>query len=103
MLNTYAPTQFLEKFYDLMVSDNKDFNLTVMLNAFSKIARLVNITCMLPLSLKCFDPNSSDSDTKWLEWFEQKFSSLGGSNQEIDFDEFKKALHIKEVQACIDS
>jgi hypothetical protein len=32
-----------------------------------------------------------------LEWFEQKFSNLGGSNQEINFDEFKKALHIKEV------
>ena len=83
-----------------MVNENKDLKLSVMLNAFSKIARLVNTIwelCVLPVSLKCFQFNSSNSDTKWLEWFEQKFSSLGGSNQEIDFDEFKKALHIKEV------
>lgn len=84
-----------------MSGENKDLNLSMMLNAFSKIARLVNIIqelCMLPVSLECFDLNSSNSDTKWLEWFEQKFASLGGSNQEINFDEFKKALHIKEVQ-----
>ena len=83
-----------------MVSENKDLNLSVMLNAFSKLARLVNIAwelCILPVSLNVFDLNSSSSDTKWLEWFEQKFSSLSGSSQEIDFDDFKKALHIKEV------
>lgn len=38
--------------------------------------------------------NSTDRDHRWLEWFEQKFSSLP---DEIDFEQFKKALHIKEV------
>lgn len=41
-------------------------------------------------------PLSTDKDHRWLEWFEQKFSSLP---DEIDFDQFKKILHIKEVLA----
>ena len=39
-------------------------------------------------------PISTDKDHRWLEWFEQKFSSLP---DEIDFDQFKKILHIKEA------
>ena len=85
-----------------MASEKKDLNLAVMLNALSKIARLVETTQRLVVIATFTKPYwlyvcSSNSDTKWLEWFEQKFSSLGGNNQEIDFDEFKEALHIKEV------
>ena len=39
-------------------------------------------------------PCSTDKDHRWLEWFEQKLSSLP---DEIDFNQFKKILHIKEV------
>ena len=37
---------------------------------------------------------STDRDHRWLEWFEQKISSLP---DHIDFEEFKSVLHIKEV------
>ena len=39
--------------------------------------------------------NSTDRDHRWLEWFEQKFSGLP---DEINFEQFKNALHIKEVK-----
>jgi hypothetical protein len=38
-----------------------------------------------------------DRDAKWLAWFEQQFSSLAGSDRQIDLEEFKEALHVKEV------
>lgn len=38
-----------------------------------------------------------DRDAKWLAWFEQQFSSLAGSDRQIDIEEFKEALHVKEV------
>lgn len=41
---------------------------------------------------------SSDSSAKWSEWFEQKFAYISRNNKELDFEEFKKALHIKEVK-----
>ena len=36
--------QFLDKLYDLMVTSNEDLTLSVMLNAFNGIARLVTKT-----------------------------------------------------------
>ena len=38
-----------------------------------------------------------DRDAKWLAWFEQQFSNLAGSDRQIDLEEFKEALHVKEV------
>ena len=38
-----------------------------------------------------------DRDAKWLAWFEQQFSNLAGSDRQIDIEEFKEALHVKEV------
>lgn len=40
---------------------------------------------------------SMDRDAKWLAWFEQQFSNLAGSDRQIDLEEFKEALHVKEV------
>lgn len=41
---------------------------------------------------------SMDRDAKWLAWFEQQFSNLAGSDRQIDLEEFKEALHVKEVR-----
>ena len=41
--------------------------------------------------------HSMDRDAKWLAWFEQQFSNLAGSDRQIDLEEFKEALHVKEV------
>ena len=38
-----------------------------------------------------------DRDAKWLAWFEQQFSMVAGSDRQIDLEEFKHALHVKEV------
>lgn len=38
-----------------------------------------------------------DRDAKWLAWFEQQFSILAGSDRQIDLEEFKKALNVKQV------
>ena len=40
---------------------------------------------------------SMTGDAKWLAWFEQQFSNLAGSDRQIDLEEFKEALHVKEV------
>lgn len=42
---------------------------------------------------------SMNRDAKWLAWFEQQFSSVAGSDRQIDLEEFKKALQVKQV--CI--
>ena len=38
-----------------------------------------------------------DRDAKWLAWFEQQFSMVAGSDRQIDLQEFKHALHLKDV------
>lgn len=38
-----------------------------------------------------------DRDAKWLAWFEQQFSMVAGSDRQIDLQEFKNALHVKDV------
>ncbi len=40
---------------------------------------------------------SMTGDAKWLAWFEQQFSAVAGSDRQIDLNEFKQALHLKEV------
>ncbi|XP_067327278.1 NADPH oxidase 5 [Anolis sagrei] len=37
-----------------------------------------------------------DDDAKWLEWVAQQFESIAGEDKEIDLEEFKTALNVKE-------
>nr|XP_057931397.1 NADPH oxidase 5 isoform X3 [Doryrhamphus excisus] len=39
---------------------------------------------------------SSDEDARWLEWVTKQFESIAGDDKEIDLDEFKTALKVKE-------
>ncbi|XP_057185831.1 NADPH oxidase 5 isoform X3 [Triplophysa rosa] len=39
---------------------------------------------------------SLDEDTRWLEWVTKQFESIAGEDKEIDLDEFKTALKVKE-------
>ncbi|XP_066557302.1 NADPH oxidase 5 [Amia ocellicauda] len=39
---------------------------------------------------------SVDEDARWLEWVTQQFESIAGEDKEIDLDEFKTALKVKE-------
>lgn len=40
---------------------------------------------------------SVDADARWLDWVTRQFESIAGEDQEIDIDEFKTALKVKEV------
>lgn len=44
---------------------------------------------------------SIDEDTRWLEWVTKQFESIAGDDKEIDLDEFKTALKVKEVSFLI--
>ncbi|KAJ8417185.1 hypothetical protein AAFF_G00284120 [Aldrovandia affinis] len=37
-----------------------------------------------------------DEDARWLEWVTKQFESIAGEDKEIDLDEFKTALKVKE-------
>uniref|UniRef100_A0AAV2L1C1 Uncharacterized protein n=1 Tax=Knipowitschia caucasica TaxID=637954 RepID=A0AAV2L1C1_KNICA len=39
---------------------------------------------------------SLDDDARWLEWVTKQFESIAGEDKEIDLDEFKTALKVKE-------
>ncbi|XP_073160562.1 NADPH oxidase 5 isoform X5 [Lepidochelys kempii] len=39
---------------------------------------------------------SIDDDTQWLEWVTKQFESIAGEGKEIDLEEFKTALKVKE-------
>ncbi|XP_064169287.1 NADPH oxidase 5 [Anguilla rostrata] len=39
---------------------------------------------------------SLDEDARWLEWVTKQFESIAGEDKEIDLDEFKTALKVKE-------
>uniref|UniRef100_A0A8D0ANX8 NADPH oxidase 5 n=1 Tax=Sander lucioperca TaxID=283035 RepID=A0A8D0ANX8_SANLU len=39
---------------------------------------------------------SVDEDARWLEWVTKQFESIAGDDKEIDIDEFKTALKVKE-------
>ncbi|KAG7257558.1 hypothetical protein CRUP_032229 [Coryphaenoides rupestris] len=39
---------------------------------------------------------SLDEDTRWLEWVTKQFEAIAGEDKEIDLDEFKTALKVKE-------
>lgn len=44
---------------------------------------------------------SLDEDARWLEWMTKQFESIAGDDKEIDLDEFKTALKVKEVRQVI--
>ncbi|XP_055516942.1 NADPH oxidase 5 [Leucoraja erinacea] len=39
---------------------------------------------------------SMDDDAKWLEWVTKQFENIAGEDKEIDLEEFKTALKVKE-------
>ncbi|KAM4039768.1 NADPH oxidase 5-like isoform 2-T4 [Anomaloglossus baeobatrachus] len=39
---------------------------------------------------------STDEDAKWLEWVTKQFETIAGDDKEIDLEEFKTALKVKE-------
>ncbi|XP_008410865.1 NADPH oxidase 5 isoform X2 [Poecilia reticulata] len=39
---------------------------------------------------------SVDEDSRWLEWVKKQFETIAGDDKEIDIDEFKTALKVKE-------
>ncbi|XP_061138268.1 NADPH oxidase 5-like isoform X1 [Syngnathus typhle] len=39
---------------------------------------------------------SADEDARWLEWVTKQFENIAGDDKEIDLDEFKTALKVKE-------
>ncbi|XP_016534876.1 NADPH oxidase 5 isoform X1 [Poecilia formosa] len=39
---------------------------------------------------------SVDEDSRWLEWVTKQFETIAGDDKEIDIDEFKTALKVKE-------
>ena len=41
---------------------------------------------------------SLDDDARWLEWVTKQFESIAGDDKEIDLEEFKTALKVKEVR-----
>lgn len=51
-------------------------------------------------ALCCAEPvtMSLDEDARWLEWVTKQFESIAGDDKEIDIDEFKTALKVKEVR-----
>lgn len=44
---------------------------------------------------------SLDEDARWLEWVTKQFESIAGDDKEIDIDEFKTALKVKEVMKTL--
>lgn len=44
---------------------------------------------------------SLDEDARWLEWVTKQFESIAGDDKEIDLDEFKTALKVKEVTETV--
>ncbi|MBN3279235.1 NOX5 oxidase, partial [Polyodon spathula] len=41
---------------------------------------------------------SVDEDARWLEWITKQFESIAGEDKEIDLEEFKTALKVKEAK-----
>uniref|UniRef100_A0A673J8T1 NADPH oxidase, EF-hand calcium binding domain 5 n=1 Tax=Sinocyclocheilus rhinocerous TaxID=307959 RepID=A0A673J8T1_9TELE len=44
----------------------------------------------------CQGDMSLEEDSRWLEWVTKQFESIAGDDKEIDLDEFKTALKVKE-------
>ena len=46
---------------------------------------------------------SVDKDSNWLLWFENQFISIVGDDRQIDFEGFRKALHLSQVNTLSDT
>ena len=73
-----------------------------VLDAFSKLTWYDKANCQKHLYGYQYvhiytHTHSMDRDAKWLAWFEQQFSTVAGSDRQIDLQEFKHALHLKDV------
>ncbi len=44
---------------------------------------------------------SLEEDSRWLEWVTKQFESIAGDDKEINLEEFKTALKVKEVSFLI--
>lgn len=42
-----------------------------------------------------------DEEAKWLSWAETQFSTIAGEDRQIDLDEFKRAIGVKEVRTFL--
>uniref|UniRef100_A0A8C9UTF7 NADPH oxidase 5 n=1 Tax=Spermophilus dauricus TaxID=99837 RepID=A0A8C9UTF7_SPEDA len=42
---------------------------------------------------------SAEEDAKWLQWVTQQFKNIAGKDREINLQEFKRALNVKEARA----
>lgn len=42
---------------------------------------------------------SAAEDAEWLQWVTKQFGSIVGEDKEINLEEFKTALQVKEVSA----
>lgn len=40
---------------------------------------------------------SAGEDAAWLRWVAKQFESIAGADRQIDLEEFKAALKVKEV------
>ncbi|XP_046504942.1 NADPH oxidase 5-like [Equus quagga] len=49
-----------------------------------------------PDSESCRGTTSSKEDAKWLQWVTHQFETIAGEDGEIDLQDFKKALNVKE-------
>ncbi|KYO20928.1 hypothetical protein Y1Q_0001262 [Alligator mississippiensis] len=46
---------------------------------------------------------SADDDAEWLQWMTKQFESIAGEDKEIDLEEFKTALKVKEARFLLGS
>uniref|UniRef100_A0A672ZJ43 NADPH oxidase, EF-hand calcium binding domain 5 n=1 Tax=Sphaeramia orbicularis TaxID=375764 RepID=A0A672ZJ43_9TELE len=57
---------------------------------------MYNILDSYYCSINMYVTMSLDEDARWLEWVTKQFESIAGDDKEIDLDEFKTALKVKE-------
>lgn len=43
---------------------------------------------------------TAEEDAKWLQWVTQQFKTIAGKDGEINLQDFKKALQVKEASVC---
>lgn len=63
--------------------------------------RVTESLSMFPAAAAAAAIMSLDDDARWLEWVTKQFESIAGDDKEIDLDEFKTALKVKEVMETV--
>lgn len=56
---------------------------------------------LCPLADSC--TMSAAKDAEWLRWVTKQFGNIAGKDKEINLEEFKTALQVKEVSAGMGS